>query len=234
MVMLRERLMTTKPSASRDPLTPKAKPARTVSADELPSWAHTYDFVTAGYRNPSHHDTWASVFFSALTWHTESVNVHTHLWPGLGCFLVLTLRVPMDCFQTASPLGQASTVVSCVGCGVMMLFSATAHLIHVLSPSVEKVAWKLDMVGIAVSAWGRLFSDLWVFFGVYLRSVAAFAAAMTAASALALFCVYRTWQGHFDVSLPPFPSRPAFSAPLTDPASSTHTRSTRFTTGRFA
>ncbi len=71
-------------SPSRESLSPKGK-QRTVSADELPAWAHTYEFITAGYRNPFVHDTWGAALFSALQWHTESMNVHSHLWPGLGC-----------------------------------------------------------------------------------------------------------------------------------------------------
>ena len=171
----------------------------TVALEELPAWAHRYEFITYGYRNPETHATWRAVLLSLFAWHTETVNVHSHLWPGLGCILVLILRVPQDSFQGASPLGQASTAVSCIGCGAMCLLSALAHLMHVHSVHSEAVAWKLDMVGIVVSAWSRLFSDAWVFFGVYLGSSPAFYAIMAVATVLALLTIRRTWQGHFDV-----------------------------------
>jgi multidrug efflux pump subunit AcrB len=100
-------------------LSPKGK-QRTVSADELPAWAHTYEFITAGYRNPSVHDTWDAALFSALQWHTESMNVHSHFWPGLGCFLFLAFQVPTESFQTASALGQASCLLSCLTSAAMI------------------------------------------------------------------------------------------------------------------
>jgi predicted membrane channel-forming protein YqfA (hemolysin III family) len=171
----------------------------TVLASELPPELFRYEFVLSGYRDPSLHLTWAQCIWSLLTFHNESVNIHLHLWTGIGCFLVLFSRIYLgigfDCITTE---GVACTVVSCLGCAAMLLCSVYAHTGLAMLRSED--AWRVDVFGVVASNAGRVFVDLWVLFGIICRSRPGFWSVVTLTFLFAFYTVVkaREMKPHWD------------------------------------
>jgi hypothetical protein len=69
-------------------------PIPLISLSELPDWYSITcnPFVHSGYRLPA--STFLQSANSIFEWHNETLNIHTHLWPGLYFFLYFCVRCP--------------------------------------------------------------------------------------------------------------------------------------------
>ena len=187
------------PVASGEALSICSGAAGNVLASQLPPELFRYEFVLSGYRDPKLHLTWSQCVWSWVTLHNESVNIHLHLWTGIGCFVVLFVRLHLGIgFDCLTPEGVACTVVSCLGCAAMLLCSVYAHTGLAMLRADD--AWRVDVLGVVSSNAGRVFVDLWVLIGLVCDSRAGFWALFVFTAAFGSFTIFkaREMKPHWD------------------------------------
>jgi adiponectin receptor len=112
-----------------------------MSADSLPEWYRPYEFVPTHYRPPS---SVGDAALSVFQWHNETLNIYTHLIPGLYYLWLYTVTsfgdVPWEVrlFQTVSSLGPVA----------MGLGSAFAHTFYIVDSGWNTFVWRVDFAGI--------------------------------------------------------------------------------------
>lgn len=172
--------------------------APTLALEELPPWAHRYLYITAGYRNPYLYNSYASCFWSLFHWHTETLNVHLHLWAGLGVFGALGVILAYPGFAACTLTARVVTILGVLGCATMCFASAYAHATHSISARAERQAWRIDMMGIVAASYGRCLFDLWCLLGVHLASQPAFYSVAAATTAFGLYCSSKLWHHKYE------------------------------------
>jgi predicted membrane channel-forming protein YqfA (hemolysin III family) len=81
------------------------------------------------YRSPRR--PWAAAV-SALEWHNETLNIHTHLLPGLVWLYMLFNCIEQEYYQRSPPLIQYIIHFAYFGGAFMGLASAFAHTFHIV------------------------------------------------------------------------------------------------------
>jgi len=110
---------------------------------ELPDWYPSSPFILTEYRAPT---SLAKAAWSIFEWHTETLNIHTHLWAGLY-FLYLWFTQP--------PYADTLSLYLClmfqhIGPICMTLGSAFGHTFYCIDARWNTFAWKVDFSGIIV------------------------------------------------------------------------------------
>ncbi|KAK0703505.1 mPR-like GPCR protein [Lasiosphaeria miniovina] len=144
----------------------KARKARPVllSFDELPEWHQDNEYIRHGYRPIS-----GSAQVSFCSWsylHNESVNIYSHLIPGiallLGEWYIQQYLASRYSRITATDHVIFTffllTAVICLG------LSTTYHTLMNHSKKVEQLCLQLDLVGIVVLTLGDFVSGIYVIF----------------------------------------------------------------------
>jgi adiponectin receptor len=173
-------------------------------ADDMPEWYWRTPFIDSGYRDPAAHSTVRACLVSALRWHNETLNIHTHLWPAVGCFALIIARQTMPDYVNSSAEGKWANIVTNVFTGIMCLCSAWAHTVHLMSAQQSRDAWIVDNVGIIIGSFGRLFPDLWLL-AVLVGSRTCFQVTSGVSAAFGAICIWRAlkndwnWVGPFFV-----------------------------------
>lgn len=171
-------------------------------AEDMPEWFLRTPFIDSGYRDPAAHATLRACLESALRWHNETLNIHTHLWPAVGCFGLIIARQGMPDYRASSSESQWANIITNVLTGVMCLCSAWAHAVHLRGKQHARDAWIVDNIGIIIGSYARLFPDLWLL-AVLVGSHTLFYATSAASAAFGLFCIWRAllndwnWVGPF-------------------------------------
>ncbi|OBT39979.1 hypothetical protein VE00_09985 [Pseudogymnoascus sp. WSF 3629] len=135
-----------------------------LSFDELPEWQKDSPFIRSGYRPES--NSAQACFASWLYLHNESVNIYSHLIPGI---LFLAGEVVIyQYFDARYPVATVSdrlifaffllTAVTCLG------LSAMFHTFLSHSALISHVWLQLDFVGIIVLILGDFVSAIYVGF----------------------------------------------------------------------
>ncbi|KFY90812.1 hypothetical protein V498_05810 [Pseudogymnoascus sp. VKM F-4517 (FW-2822)] len=135
-----------------------------LSYDELPEWQKDSPFILYGYRPES--NSAHACFASWLYLHNETVNIYSHLLPGV-VFLAGEVMI-YQYFDARYPMATVSdrlifsffllTAVTCLGLSAMFhtFLSHSAHVSHI---------WlQLDFVGIIVLTLGEFVSAIYVGF----------------------------------------------------------------------
>ena len=169
-----------------------------ISIKELPSWAHRYEFIYDGYRNPLTHSTAEEVLNSLFTWNTETLNVHLHIWPAIACVSCMVYVMLGEPFAIASGMTRMAMVLPYIGCGALMFFSVFAHTTHVMSSDSNLHAWRIDMFGIIAASFCRSIAEGWLLFGLILNSTAAFTVGTLLSIILAALTTWRTMYDEYD------------------------------------
>ena len=154
---------------------PPPAPRLLVDASSLPAGATRYAYVLRHYRNPAHaaHATPLLLAASSLgSLHNETLNVASHLFPGLAAVLVLLPHLlARPGLAQASLEARLAPVLSCGGSAGMLLASAAAHALHPLSPRAAEFLWRVDLLAIMVNLLCRQYQDCYLLVGVHdLRS----------------------------------------------------------------
>lgn len=148
------------------PLTEKIEYFRPtlLSYDELPAWQKDSPFIIHGYRPES--NSAHACFASWLYLHNETINIYTHLLPGI-VFLASEVMI-YQYFEASYPMATVSdrlifaffllTAVLCLG------LSAMFHTFLSHSPHVSHIWLQLDFVGIIVLILGDFVSAIYVGF----------------------------------------------------------------------
>jgi predicted membrane channel-forming protein YqfA (hemolysin III family) len=116
-----------------------------IKRTDLPAWYFHNPYVGTGYRAPR---LAQYAFLSAFEWHNDTLNIYSHLLPGL-----LWLYNGLSCFSEeyyihASPLIRV-IIVSAYFSGAFMGFaSAYAHTFHIVDRRWAAFSWKVDFAGI--------------------------------------------------------------------------------------
>lgn len=135
-----------------------------LSYDELAEWQKDSPFIRSGYRPES--NSAHACFTSWLYLHNETVNIYSHLLPGI---LFLTGEVMIyQYFDVNYPMATVSdrlifsffllTAVTCLG------LSAMFHTFLSHSPTVSHIWLQLDFVGIIIQILGDFISGIYVGF----------------------------------------------------------------------
>lgn len=144
----------------------KASKARPVllSFDELPEWHQDNEYIRHGYRLISGS---AKVSFSSWSYlHNESVNIYSHLIPGitflLGEWYIQQYLASRYSMVTATDHLMFAffllTAVICLG------LSTIYHTLLNHSHKVEQLCLQLDLVGIALLTVGDFISGIYMVF----------------------------------------------------------------------
>lgn len=116
--------------------------------DDLPAWQRDNHHIHTGYRSAS--SSFIVSFQSLAYIHNETVNIYSHLLPGL-----LALPVAIQLYRALTPRYETATesdiiVFACffAGAAFCLGMSATFHTISNHSPSVARIGNALDYIGI--------------------------------------------------------------------------------------
>ncbi|KAJ5584558.1 hemolysin-III channel protein Izh2 [Penicillium hispanicum] len=148
------------------------KASELLTFDELPVWLQDNHFILGSYRGPSY--SVRESIGSILALHTESVNIHTHLW-GAAAVLVGTLPV----YQSISTRYPSFTAHDTIAFGIWFFcaflclgLSATYHAICNHSPEVNAMTQKFDHLGIIIMTCGSFLSM--IYYGWYCEPTLAY------------------------------------------------------------
>ena len=168
----------------RLPLIPMLK------ASDAPAWyaIPPGSRVMGSYRAPA---SFAGCVRSAFEWHNETLNIHTHLWPGLYVlYRLLTIR-DETLYLNASDDARFCILSGLFGSAALFLASAVAHTFCILNQRVFQVCWTLDFMSIVLVNLSHQFLDSFLLFKIILGSRILFVAALTIEAAFALHCLWQ-------------------------------------------
>jgi len=137
--------------------------------DNVPHWMQDNQHIHSNYRQAS--NSYKRSFASILHVHNETVNIWTHLVPGLlsipsGIALYHTLKPRYDRATAADVLA-----LSCffLGAATCLSISATYHTISNHSPSVNRWGNQLDYFGIVLLITGSFVPSIYYGFWCHPR-----------------------------------------------------------------
>jgi adiponectin receptor len=132
--------------------------------DEIPEWHQDNEFIRYGYRPES--NSTRACFASWLYMHNETVNIYSHLLPGV--LFLIAEGVIYQYFQDRYPMATIGdhlifaffllTAATCLG------LSATYHTLMNHSVNVSHLWLRLDFVGIIVLTLGDFVSGIYMVF----------------------------------------------------------------------
>ncbi|KAI2602749.1 hemolysin-III channel protein-like protein Izh2 [Hypoxylon sp. NC1633] len=159
---------------------------RVVQRAEVPAWMRECPFIERAYRKQQ--DSFYGCFESLCYLHNESVNIWSHLVPGV-LFLAMIIWAALPAlhggyaFKRADLLALQTYLVGAAAC---CLFSAFYHCVSCHSEHVSRYCLKLDYLGIACNITSTCVSA--TYFGLHGHSqLAHFYITIILASGLAAF-----------------------------------------------
>lgn len=143
----------------------KVKDALVVLWDDLPAWQQDNHYIVSGYRPES--ASFAKSFASLGYLHNESVNIFSHLIPGVGfVFLAFALyKVVVPRYESITQGDVLAFACFFAGAAFCLGMSATYHAICNHSHLVARFGNKLDYVGIVFLITGSFIPS--VYYGFY-------------------------------------------------------------------
>lgn len=111
-----------------------------VRSSELPEWHIKYRGIYDEYRSPRGP---FQALLSIFEWHTETLNIYTHLVLGLYYIWKLLWLSPGGSLEHQFLLWVAYS-----GAAMMGIFSGFAHTFFIVNYDWYYISWKLDFIGI--------------------------------------------------------------------------------------
>lgn len=135
-----------------------------LSYDEMPEWYQDNEFILHKYR-PISNSTY-ECFSSWLSWHNETVNIHSHLIPAIMFlaaegFISTYLQSKYPGMTVFDHLIFAAFLLSAVIC---LGLSATYHTMSNHSCKLSSIWLQFDFVGIIVLTLGDFVSGIYMAF----------------------------------------------------------------------
>ncbi|AET38546.1 PAQR-type receptor Ecym_3031 [Eremothecium cymbalariae DBVPG len=147
--------------ATTIPLKPASK---LFSWHEIPEWQRDNEHILGGYVKET--NSFKETLHSLLYLHNESVNIYTHLIPGVCFFCVLFLnKYVISRFKTTTWKDYAIIDTFFVGAFACLVMSGTYHCLKSHSYPVSIVGNQLDYIGIVILISTSMFSLL--YYGFY-------------------------------------------------------------------
>lgn len=103
-------------------------------------------YVTGGHR--SWVKTPCRALLSAFEWHNDTLNIYTHLIPGIMWMYLFFTRGDNEHFINGSMMTKSVITTAYFGAGVMGITSGIAHTFSVVDQRWANASWKLDCLGI--------------------------------------------------------------------------------------
>ncbi|QLL35076.1 hypothetical protein HG536_0H04520 [Torulaspora globosa] len=133
--------------ADKDSLRRKAR--RLYTWDEIPEWQRDNEHILTGYVGETK-SSW-ECFKSLFYLHNESINIYSHLMPGIAFFFILFFnKFAITKFETTSFIDYFMIDLFFVGAFTCLTLSSIFHCLKNHSLSVATFGNKLDYLGIVV------------------------------------------------------------------------------------
>lgn len=117
--------------------------------DEIPHWQRDNEHILSGYVGETR--SMFQCFLSLFYLHNESVNIYTHLLPGIAFLFVLCFdKFAVTQFETTTLIDYVMIDLFFFGAFTCLTLSSTFHCLKNHSRSVATFGNKLDYLGIVV------------------------------------------------------------------------------------
>ncbi|XBW34722.1 hypothetical protein QEN19_000289 [Hanseniaspora menglaensis] len=133
---------------------------------ELPDWQKDNEYILKGYVKET--NSFKHIFQSLFFLHNESVNIYTHLIPGIFCFIVIASSLEYALVKKFSTTTFTDYfVIGHFFLGALLCFtlSATFHGLKAHSEKISIIGNKLDYLGIVALIISSMISIM--FYGFY-------------------------------------------------------------------
>lgn len=125
----------------------KKRGRRLYSWEEIPDWQKDNEHIRHGYVRET--NSFLGCFDSLFYMHNESVNIYTHLLPGLCFFFVVLFdKVAIKVFDTTTFLDYIMVDLFFLGAFTCLILSSTFHCLKTHSLRIAILGNKLDYLGI--------------------------------------------------------------------------------------
>lgn len=134
--------------------------------DDIPLWQKDNEYIIKGYVKET--NSFKHIFLSLFFLHNETVNIYTHLLPGIFCFAVIVPTLEISLFKKFSTTTLTDYLVInyfFLGAFICFMMSASFHCIKAHSEKVSIFGNKLDYLGIVALIVSSMISLL--FYGFY-------------------------------------------------------------------
>jgi len=156
---------------------------------DLPEWYKPYEFIHTGYRKPD-----VSLFQAISTmfqWHNETLNIHTHLWPGIAFLQGLYMIVQGQSFPILSIYSKFTVITGYLGAISLMFASSLCHTFYIINESWNSAWWKADFSGIVLVNLGRQIADTFLLAIVLFKAPLYFFIGVFIEISFAIYCIYQ-------------------------------------------
>lgn len=110
-------------------------------------------YVTGGHR------TWVKspyrAMLSAFEWHNDTLNIYTHIIPGIVWMYMFFTCGDNEYYALSSPAARSVISLTYFGGGLMGITSGIAHTFSVIDQRWADACWKLDCLGIIAINFGH-------------------------------------------------------------------------------
>jgi adiponectin receptor len=158
---------------------------RLVKITDLPPWYEVNPYIQTGYRPVM--GFWRTLG-TMFQWHNETLNIYSHLLPGLYYLLQWFLQKP-DCSIDCS----LSISYGYFSAALMGLCSGIGHTLYSVSPRINQIVWKLDFTGIVALNGSHLLLDSYVLCVVLLNNIVLFRTGVVIQSLCIAAVFYQIW-----------------------------------------
>jgi adiponectin receptor len=164
-----------------------------ITNKEVPEWYITYPNVQNGYRNIGN---MKETFFSIFEWHNETLNIYTHLLPGLFYLWKFLNIIPNNLysFELYFLINIAYFGAACMG-----IFSGMAHCLYIINNDWFKFSWKMDFIGIIAINFSHHLLDTVILTKGILNNRLLCLTGFLIETLFALFCIIRICFGDLDI-----------------------------------
>ena len=153
---------------------------------EVPDWYPLVSFIKSGYRKPR---SFINTAFSIFEWHNETLNIHTHLWPGLAFLVMYFSAQNEDYYLKGSILTKICISVGYPSQIFMFFASASAHTFYIVDRDWCRIIKKIDFIGIIVVNLSHQILDSFLLFKVILKNDEIFIISFIIECIFADFCI---------------------------------------------
>lgn len=133
---------------------------------EIPVWQKDNEYILKGYVKET--NSYKHIFLSLFFLHNETVNIYTHLLPGILCFALIVSTLEISLFKKFSTTTLTDYLMInyfFLGAFTCFMMSASFHCLKAHSEKVAIFGNKLDYLGIVALIVSSMISLL--FYGFY-------------------------------------------------------------------
>jgi adiponectin receptor len=170
---------------------------------DLPDWYAPMEFIETGYRRPQ---SALSTFYTIFQWHNETLNIYTHLLPGIW-FLYELCNIPYQQYYIDSSIYAKFCIISGYSAFLSLLFTSSfAHAFYIVNKNCNSKCWCCDFIAIVIVNIGRVYVDIYLLSIVFLKNVPLFFLGIGLETLFALYAInqiiYKNAGGYWGIVYP--------------------------------